>query len=123
MSIASTNPGVLAGRGSKNDALDATAWNAVLRDTTPSPLWLKELELAHVCAPLGQQKGEAKQLVDTAASIPEYEPEDAVAAAKAQYMKLEEAVTLGSAKLGRADRATLQKYINAARAGRPLNRI
>jgi hypothetical protein len=123
MSIASTDPGVVAGRGSDNDALDAGAWDAVLRDTTPSPLWLREQERAHVCAPLGQQTREAKELVETAALIPEYAPEDVAAAAEARYMKLQEAITLGSAKLGPADRATLQKYIRAARAGRPLNQI
>ena len=122
MSAARTDLAALAGRGSGNDALDASAWNAVLRDPTPSPRWLREQERAHVCAPLGQ-KGEARELVETAASIPEYEPEDAAAAANARFTKLEEAVSLASNKMTAADRGILRKYAAAARAGRPLNKI
>jgi hypothetical protein len=120
MSIASTNPGLVAGRGSDIDALDAGAWDAVLRDTTPSPRWLKEQERAYVCAPLGQ-KGKAKELVETAALIPEYAPEDAAAALRAKLTALMNVVVRGSNKINdKALRVRFQAAVQAAATGKPI---
>jgi hypothetical protein len=120
MSIASTDPGVVAGRGSDNDALDAGAWDAVLLDTTPPPLWLREQERAYVCAPLGQ-KGKAKELVETAALIPEYAPEDAAAASRAKLTALMKVVVRGSNKISdTALRIRFQAAVQAAATGKPI---
>jgi hypothetical protein len=110
----------MAGRGSDNDALDTGAWDAVLGDTTPSPLWLMEQERAYVCAPLGQ-KGKAKELVETAGLIPEYAPEDAAAASRAKLTALMNVVVRGSNKINdKALRVRFQAAVQAAATGKPI---